>query len=129
MFEKMDEMTYKYLLEDPQGCDVISISVKPAGKIIPAGTVMYRNASGMFEAAAASNITAANYLVVLAEDCDTTKSTTIANDAAAYRAARLVRTSVKVGEAAPTAAQEVVLRNQGLVLCPMMSTAEFNNEV
>lgn len=128
LYSKIGESSPTYLLADPQGADVIAISCKPSNGTVKRGTVMYREANGMWSPAAAANAVAANQLAVLDETVDTTASATIAEDARAFRAGRFIKGKVTLAaDAAVTADVEVVLRTQGIVFDPMVSNETFNN--
>lgn len=128
LYSKIGESSPTYLLADPQGADVIAISCKPGNGTVKRGTVMYREANGMWSPAAAANAVATNQLAVLDETVDTTASATIAEDARAFRAGRFIKGKVTLAaDAAVTADVEVVLRTQGIVFDPMVSNETFNN--
>lgn len=136
LYSVIGEKGYSNLLADPQGADVISIPCKPGSGAITRGTLMYREATGMWSPAAAANVVNTNQLAVLNEDVDTTGSapasgkTAVAEDAAAYRAGCFVDGAVKLAAgAALTAAHKVILRMQGIVFDPMESTSTFDNYV
>ena len=130
LYGTVGTVTYKNLLADPQGADVIGIPCEPGAGEIPAGTVMYRKSTGLYAAAAAANVTTSNMLVVLKEDVDTGDSSqTVAEDAAAYRAGIFVDGNVVLAEnAALTDANKVVLRLQGIVFDKKESTGTFDND-
>ena len=123
------------LLADPQGADVIAIPCKPGNGAIVRGTVMYREASGLYSPAAAANVVETNMLVVLNENVDTgaapaSGDKAVAEDAAAYRAGRFIDGRVKLaGDAALTDAHKVILRKQGIVFDVKEQTATFDNTV
>lgn len=131
MYEVIGTNNPAYLLHNPQGADVIAIPCEPGHGIVKRGTVMYRKASGLYAPAAAENVVGTNSLVVLDETVDTTASATIAEDARAYRAGRLIAGKVFLdADAALTPAMVVTLRQQGIVFGQMDETApEFNNQV
>jgi len=130
MYKVVGTSTPTALLEDPQGAEAIAVPMKPGQGTVAAGTVIYRDADGFWNGAAAANIVGTNMLAVLAEDVDTDVSETVAEDAAAYRSARLIDGKVKdkTGTAV-TAAHKVILRQQNLVLKPDTSAAVFDNTV
>ena len=111
-----------YLLATNVNTEAITISVEPGHGEVKRGTVMYRKeGSVMFAPAAAENVTAANYLVVLRDDVNSDASETVAMAAAAYRKANLIAGSVLLSDgSAVAAAQEVALRMQGLALSQML---------
>lgn len=118
-----------YLLADPNGADPIAIPCKPGNGKINRGTVMYRGADGMWLPAAAAEAVDANSLTVLDETVDTDANVTIAEDARAFRAGRLIagRVTLKDGTAL-TADAQLALRKQGIVFDQMVGTETFNNE-
>lgn len=131
LYEVIGKNEPEYLLADPQGADLIAIPCTPGKGTVNRGTVMYRDAaSGMWSPASAAEAVDTNELAVLDETVDTSASATIAEDARAYRAGRLIRGKVTLSESAEvTAAIALVLRKQGIVLDPMESTETFNNVV
>lgn len=126
---------YDQLLADPQGADLVTIPCKPGNGSIKRGTVMYREASGLWSPAAAANVVNTNQLAVLNENVETGNApasgdTAVAEDGAAWRAGRFVAGRVTLAaDAALTDAHKVILRQQGIVFDPMESTAGFNNSV
>lgn len=131
LYKKIGESNPTYLLSDPQGADKIAIPCKPGNGVVGRGTLMFREDNGMYSPAAAADVVATKSLVVLDETVDTDANTTVAEDAAAYRAGRMIAGKVLLKDgSAPNAAAALVLRQQGIVLNQMMDTApEFNNEV
>ena len=135
LYSTIGTRIYTNLLADPQGADVIAIPCKPGNGDVAAGTVMYREASGLYSPAAAAQVTAANQLVVLKEDVATgaapeAGTTATAEDAAAYRAGCFIDGVVKpAAGAALTAAHKAVLRGQNIVFDVKESTETFNNTV
>ena len=131
LYKKIGESNPTYLLYDPQGADKIAIPCKPGNGVVGRGTLMFREDNGMYSPAAAADVVATKSLVVLDETVDTDANTTVAEDAAAYRAGRMIAGKVLLKDgSAPDAAAALVLRQQGIVLNQMMDTApEFNNEV
>lgn len=124
LYGKIGESNPTYLLADPTGAEKVAVSVKPDEGTLERGTVLYRGTDNLYAKAAAANVSATNYLVVLDEDVTIAAGTTVAPVANAYRAGRLVRSRVKVGDTKVTAAQEVILRGQGIVLSNLMEEAE-----
>lgn len=117
LYSVIGESNPTYLLADPQGADLISIPCEPGHETIFQGQLMYRKATGLYAPAAAENIIGTNNLVVLNEAVDTSADLTISEDAAAYRAGRLIASKLLVsGGSALTAAQKLVLRQQGILL-------------
>lgn len=130
MFEVIGRNNPTYLLADPQGADKMAIPCKPGNGVIGRGTVMYRGADGMWLPAAAAEAVDANMLAVLDETVDTDANATIAEDAAAYRAGRLIAGKVTLKDgAALTAEVQLALRKQGIVFDQMVSTETFANKV
>ena len=117
-----------YLLHDPQGADVIAVPLEPGNGTIHRGTILYRKSSGMYAPAATGDVVSTNNLVVLDEEVNTDANMTIAEDAKAYRAGRLIAGKVTLkADGTVTAAHALVLRGQGILLEPMDSTSTFNN--
>lgn len=134
MYEIVGKNNPTYLLADPQGADVIAIPCEPGNGTVKRGTVMFRKATGLWAPAATENAVITNQLAVLDETVDTTGvdggTATIAEDAKAYRSGRFIRGKVTLAnDAEVTAAAEVVLRAQGIVLNQMAGTGTFNNTV
>ena len=128
LYETVGTASYVNLLADPNHAQKLTVPVAPGQATLTKGTVLYRGANGMYSAAATAQVTDSNYLVVLAEDVDTTVSATIAEDADAFRAGVFIDGKVKLAAgAALTAAHKVVLREQGIVFSPDTNAAEFNN--
>ncbi|MDD3881898.1 MAG: InlB B-repeat-containing protein [Eubacteriales bacterium] len=118
-----------YLLADPQGADLIAIPCEPGNGTVKRGTIMYRKSSGMYAPAATGDVVITNNLAVLDEEVNTDASMTIAEDARAYRAGRLVAGKVTLkSDGTVTAAHALVLRNQGIMLDRMENTSTFDNE-
>lgn len=124
---------YKNLLSDPQGADVIGVALLPGQGEIKAGTVLKQDSSTLLWAKAGSaDIAITNMLAVLKEDVDTgAPDSTIAIDAAAYRAGRFVDGAVKYDNSGVltvvTHAHKVVLRAQGIVVKASESTDAIDN--
>lgn len=128
LFETIGTSNPEYLMSDPQGADMIAIPCEPGNGTVKRGTVMYRKATGMYAPAAAANVISTNSLVVLDESVDTSANATVAEDARAYRAGRLIAGKVTLAaDAAVTPDLALILRQQGIVLDQMEGTAEFNN--
>lgn len=129
MYKTIGTYTPQELLASPVGADPINIACTPGKGVVPMGTVMFRESNGMYSPAAAAQAVGTNQLVILAEEIDTDAHATIAQDAAAYRGGKLIRSKVQLAaNAAITAAAELVLRQQGLVLSPMAGEGTFNND-
>lgn len=128
MYEVIGTNNPEYLLADPNGTDKIAIPCKPGNGTINRGTVMYRGADGMWLPAAEADAVDTNFLAVLDESVDTDANATIAEDASAYRAGRLIAGRVTLKDGAElTAAVQLALRKQGIVFDQMVSTETFNN--
>lgn len=118
---------YKNLLADPKGADLITVPVYPNGSEIKAGTLLTRNSAGLWTPIASGSIADNVELVVLMEDLPI-NSTAIATDATAARAGCFIDGVVKEsGGDAPTAAQKLILRKQGIVFKPDVTAAPFAN--
>lgn len=135
LYESIGQSGYKNLLADPQGADKIAIPCEPGSGAIPAGTVMYRKASGLWAPAPTAQVTASNQLAVLKDAVDTGEAPAsgakaVAEDAIAYRAGRFVAGTVTLASgAALTEANKAVLRGQGIVFSVKESTSTFTNSV
>lgn len=130
LYETIGTAAYENLLADPKGADPISINVKPVATALEIGQLMYRNASGFYEAAAAAQITASNDIVVLGEAAGGDADATVAEVALSYRAGTFIDGKVFVTKGtALTAAQKVVLRQFGIVFDVDTEAATFNNAV
>lgn len=128
MYEVIGTNNPEYLLADPNGADLIAIPCKPGNGKIDRGTVMYRGADGMWLPASAAEAVDTNMLAVLDESVDTTASATVAEDARAFRAGRLIAGKVTLKDGAElTAAVQLALRKQGIVFDQMVGTGTFTN--
>ena len=129
LFGVIGTQSPSYLLADPQGVDKISISCEPGNGSLSRGQIMYRKASGMYAPAATGNIIGTNNLVVLDEAVNTSASLTVAEDARAFRAGRLIGSKLIVASGGTlTAAHKLVLRQQGIVLDVMdEADMDFSN--
>lgn len=128
MYQTIGTNNPAYLLADPQGADVIAIPCEPGNGTVKRGTIMYRKSSGMYAPAATGDVVTTNSLVVLDEEVNTDASLTIAEDARAYRAGRLISGKVTLkSDGTVTAAHALVLRKQGIVLDGMMANGAFAN--
>ena len=129
MYEVIGKNNPEYLLADPEGADVIAIPCEPGNGTVKRGTVVYRKASGMYAPAAAANVVATNLLAVLDETVDTDADASIAEDASAYRAGRLIYGRVFLANDAKLSATEIaVLRGEGIVFDQMDTADEFDNK-
>lgn len=129
MYEVIGKNNPEYLLADPEGADVIAIPCEPGNGTVKRGTVVYRKASGMYAPAAAANVVATNLLAVLDETVNTDADASIAEDASAYRAGRLIYGRVFLANDAKLSATEIaVLRGEGIVFDQMDTADEFNNK-
>ena len=129
MYETIGVNDPTYLLADPQGADKIAVPMEPGNGTVKRGTIVYRKATGMWAPAAAAQAIITNQLAVLDESVNTDADAKIAEDALAFRGGRLIAGKVTLAaDAAVTDAVALVLREQGIVLDRMVSTATFNNE-
>lgn len=119
MYGVIGTQTPDYLLSDPQGADKIAIACKPGCGEVKRGTVMYRDANGLYVPAANANVSTSYMLVIIDENVDTGSSmddAPVAETAAAYRAGMFVDGRVTLAADAPlSAANKVVLRLQNIV--------------
>ena len=127
IFNVIGSKTYKNLLADPKGADLITVPVYPNVSALSAGALLTRNSAGLWEPIASANIADNVELVVLMEDVPA-NDTAIATDATAARAGCFIDGVVKEsGGAAPTAAQKLILRKQGIVFKPDVTAEPFAN--
>lgn len=118
---------YKNLLADPKGFEGITVPVYPNASALAAGTLLYRNSGGLWEPIASANISDNTELAVLMEDLPI-NATAVATDATAARAGIFIDGVVKEsGGNAPTAAQKLILRKQGIVFKPDVNATPFAN--
>ena len=135
LYRVVGARTYTNLLADPQGADKIAIPCEPGNGDIPAGTLMYRKATGLWAPAASAQVVNTNQLVVLKEaiasgDAPGSGETAVAEDGIAYRAGRFIDGAVMLAAGATlTDAHKVILRQQGIVFKKMESTDTFTNTV
>lgn len=130
LYEVIGTNNPTYLQADPQGADIIAIPCKPGNGVVKRGTIMYRDTDGMYAPAAAADAVDTKMLVVLDETVDTSANATIAEDARAYRAGRLLAGKVMLkNDATVTNTVALVLRKQGIVLNGMADNETFDNEV
>ena len=119
LYSTIGTRSYENLLADPQGADVISIPCKPGNGDIKRGTVMYREATGLWSPAASGQISTSYMLAVLNEDVatgDSIVSGAVAEEAAAFRAGRFLNGKVKLASnGTVTEAHKIILRMQGIV--------------
>ena len=129
LFGTVGTFTPSPLLADPQGAELIAIPCEPGNGSLSRGQIMYQKASGFFAPAATGHIIGTNNLVVLDQDVDTSANATVAEDARAFRAARLLSSKLIIaGGGTLTAAHKLVLRQQGIVLEVMVAVdATFDN--
>lgn len=128
LYEVIGTNNPEYLLADPNGADLIAIPCKPGNGKINRGTVMYRGTDGMWLPASAAEAVDTNMLAVLDESVDTAASATVAEDARAFRAGRLIAGKVTLKDGAElTAAVQIALRKQGIVFDQMVGTGTFTN--
>ncbi len=127
IFNVIGSKTYKNLLADPKGADLITVPVYPNVAALAAGTLLTRNSAGLWQPIASGSIADNVELVVLMEDLPI-NDTAIATDATAARAGCFIDGVVKEsGGNAPTAAQKLILRKQGIVFKPDVTAEPFAN--
>jgi len=127
IFNVIGSKTYKNLLADPKGADLITVPVYPNVSALSAGALLTRNSAGLWEPIASGSIADNVELVVLMEDVPA-NDTAIATDATAARAGCFIDGVVKEsGGNAPTAAQKLILRKQGIVFKPDVTAEPFAN--
>lgn len=127
IFNVIGSKTYKNLLADPKGADLITVPVYPNVSALSAGALLTRNSAGLWEPIASGSIADNVELVVLMEDLPI-NSTAVATDATAARAGCFIDGVVKEsGGSAPTAAQKLILRKQGIVFKPDVTADPFAN--
>lgn len=127
LFSTIATKTYKNLLADPRGADLITVPVYPVDSELKAGSLLYRNSAGLWQALAASSIATDVDIVVLMEDVPA-NTTAIATDATVARAGRFIDGAVKgTGSDTLTAAQKLILRKQGIVFDPDTTVGTFAN--
>lgn len=127
IYNVIGSKTYKNLLADPKGADLITVPVYPNASALSAGALLTRNSAGLWEPIASASIATDKELVVLMEDLPI-NSTAIATDATVARAGCFIDGVVlESGGNAPTAAQKLILRKQGIVFKPDISADPFAN--
>lgn len=127
IFNVIGSKTFKNLLADPKGADLITVPVYPNAAALSAGALLTRNSAGLWEPIASGSIADNVELVVLMEDLPI-NSTAVATDATAARAGCFIDGVVKEsGGSAPTAAQKLILRKQGIVFKPDVTAEPFAN--
>ena len=127
IFNVIGSKTYKNLLADPKGADLITVPVYPNAAALAAGSLLTRNSAGLWEPIASGSIADNVELVVLMEDVPA-NDTAIATDATVARAGCFIDGVVKEsGGNAPTAAQKLILRKQGTVFKPDVTADPFAN--
>lgn len=127
IFNVIGSKTYKNLLADPKGADLITVPVYPNAAALSAGALLTRNSAGLWQPIASGSIADNVELVVLMEDVPA-NDTAIATDATVARAGCFIDGVVKEsGGNAPTAAQKLILRKQGIVFKPDVDATAFAN--
>lgn len=127
IFNVIGSKTYKNLLADPKGADLITVPVYPNAAALAAGSLLTRNSAGLWQPIASGSIADNVELVVLMEDVPA-NDTAIATDATVARAGCFIDGVVKEsGGNAPTAAQKLILRKQGIVFKPDVDATAFAN--
>lgn len=130
LYKKLGETLNEKLLADPIGADPIAIPMKPKQGTVKKGTIVFREANGLYSAAKEADAVITNSLAVLDETIDTDLDANVADVARAYRAGRLVESAVKLAaDAAITPAVKLVLRNQGIMLDVADDAPQFNNKI
>ena len=128
MYQVIGTYNEKAILAKPDGAKTTAIPCAPGKGVITLGTVMVREANGMYSPAAEADCAAGKYLVVLAEDVDTAAASGIGVVASAYLSGCLLASAVHLAaEAALTADNKTALRGQGIDLLPSTSAAGFDN--
>lgn len=129
LYETIGTSTVRKLLASTEGVRKATLPIQPNAAAIPAGTVLYRQASGLWTPAAAAQIVDANALAVLNEDL-AINSGNVAEDADAYVAGCFIDGTVKDSTGtAVTAAMKLALRKQGIFFKEDATVGTFNNEV
>jgi len=119
--------TYKNLLADPKGADLITVPVYPNAAALAAGTLLYRNSAGLWQPIATGSVATDVEMAVLMEDLPI-NDTAIATDATAARAGNFIDGVVTVtGADALTAAQKLILRKQNIVFTGDVTVGSFAN--
>lgn len=127
IFNVIGSKTFKNLLADPKGADLITVPVYPNVSALSAGALLTRNSAGLWQPIASGSIADNVELVVLMEDVPA-NDTAIATDATVARAGCFIDGVVKEsGGNAPTAAQKLILRKQGIVFKPDVDATAFAN--
>ncbi len=128
LYNVIGTSTPRKLLASTEGVKKATLPVEPNAAEIPAGTVLYRKASGLWAPAAAANIVDANALAVLNEKLPV-NSGTIAEDADAYEAGVFIDGVVKdAAGTAVTAAMKLALRKQGIFFKEDVTIGTFDND-
>ena len=131
LYSTIGSKSYANLLADPQGADKIAIPCRPGTGALKLGTLVSREANGLWSPASSAQLTASYLLAVLAEDVDTGDSVgagAVAPDAGAYRAGCFIDGAVKLASnGTVTEAHKVVLRLEGIVFDKTESTDTFQN--
>ena len=127
IYNVIGSKSYKNLLADPKGADLITVPVYPNASALKAGALLCRNSAGLWEPIASASIATDKDMVVLMEDLPI-NATAIATDATAARAGCFIDGVVlESGGDAPTAAQKLILRKQGIVFKPDTTVGSFAN--
>lgn len=130
LYNVIGTYTPSELLSDPIGADIIAVPMKPGNGEVPRGTIVYRDTDGMYVPATEDEAIDDYMLAVLDEAVDTDANTTIAENARAFRAGRLIADKVTLTGGDPvTAAIALTLRKQGIVLNPINGAEGFDNEL
>lgn len=128
LYGKIGENLPMELLEDVTGLNKIAVPVEPGNGVIPAGMILYRKSTGLWAPAEDDQITANYALCVLGQEVDTDANMTVAEDVYAFIHGNFIRGKVVLkNDDTITAALELVLRQQGIVIKPMADGKEFTN--
>ena len=119
LYENLGKSTDSPLETAGVGFDTASVSLEPGHGTVKRGTVLYRKSGALYAPAAAANIDSANQLAVLREDVNTDESATVAALGDVIVAGGLLAEYVLLADGSKlTAAQALILRQQGIVLKP-----------
>lgn len=127
-YKEIAESNPEYLIAYPLGAERIGISVAPGQGIIKRGTVVYQQANGLFAPAGSAQIVGTNYIAVLDETVDTNENASVAAAVRAYIKGRLfAKYIILANNDTLTAANELVLRQQGITLDEIVGDRVFEN--
>lgn len=127
LFQTLGNKTYKNLLADPRGADLITVPVYPNAAALNAGALLYRDSTGLYKPIATGSVATDVDMVVLMEDLPI-NDTAVSTNATAARAGKFIDGAVTVtGATSLTAAQKLILRKQGIVFDPDTTVGTFEN--